>query len=171
LENTYYGEAHIHSAKILCAVEKMTNLLTLPTKLSLHTPFTIGMVATITIAHLSACKFVLDGKELLVARERIRVAMGALETFAKIWPRAKKVVSEVKTVARELLHLSPENRSARPSEDKVLRTTSPYFETALRILIGNPVAYGSDFLSSPDAFGLVNDGVSLGPFIHAAVDG
>lgn len=170
LENIYYSEAYVHTAKILCAIEKMTNLLTLPTKILLHTPFTVCIVATITIAHLSACKFVLDGRELQIARERIRVAMGALETFAEVWPRAKNVLTEVKTIARELLHLSPENRSARSSEDRTSCVSNPYIETALRIG-DNPVAPEADFLSSLDDFGFVDDRFSLGPFFPADGDG
>lgn len=38
--------------------------------------------------------------------------MGALEVFAEIWPRAKKVVGEVKIVARTLLSLEPRPRQA-----------------------------------------------------------
>lgn len=167
LENIPYDEAYVHTAKILCAIEKMTNLLTLPTKMLLHTPFTICMVATITIAHLSACKFVLDGKELQIARERVRAAMGALETFSEVWPRAKKVVTEVKTIARELLHLAPENRLTRPSEDRILRIPNPYVETALRILSEKPSAAEADFLLSLDGFGFVKDTFGLGSFFPA----
>lgn len=85
-------------------------MLTLPIRLARHTPFNICMIATMTIAHLSACKYVFTGDQLKIARERIRVAMGALEVFAEIWPRAKKVVGEVKIVARTLLSLESKPR-------------------------------------------------------------
>lgn len=110
-------DAHIHTAKILRAIERIADMLTLPIRLARHTPFNICMIATMTIAHLSACKHVFTGEQLKVARERIRVAMGALEVFAEIWPRAKKIVCEVKIVARTLLSLEP-----RPCETS---TTSP----------------------------------------------
>jgi hypothetical protein len=100
-------DAHIHTAKILRAIERIADMLTLPIRLARHTPFNICMIATMTIAHLSACKHVFIGEQLKVARERIRVAMGALEVFAEIWPRAKKIVCEVKIVARTLLSLEP----------------------------------------------------------------
>jgi hypothetical protein len=75
------------------------------------------MVATTTIAHLSACKYVLEGEALQVARERIRVAIGALETFSEVWPRGKEVTREVKIVARELLGLAPSSGFRQPIEN------------------------------------------------------
>jgi hypothetical protein len=117
LAAVYYRDAHIHTAKILRSIEKLTDLLTLPTRMAMHTPFTICMVATMTIAHLSACKHVLQGEALKVARERIRVAMGALEIFAEVWPRGRKVVREVKTIARELLSLGLSPGVEKPIEN------------------------------------------------------
>lgn len=93
-------------------------MLTLPVRLARHTPFNICMIATMTVAHLSACKYVFTGEELKVARERIRVAMGALEVFAEIWPRGKKVVGEVKIIARTLLSLEPRPRQSSITSPK-----------------------------------------------------
>jgi hypothetical protein len=143
----------------------MTNLLTLPTEISLHTPFTVYIIATITIAHLSACKFVLKEKELQIARERIRVAMGALESFADIWPRGKKVVADVKTIARELLRLVPENRSALPSEDGTRKSSNPGIQTTFHVPSDKRLPAEPGFLSTPalDSFGFIgeNFGVDL----------
>lgn len=107
LAPVYYRDAHIHTAKIMIAIERMTEMLTLPCRMAVHDPFHICMIAATTIAHLSACKNTLQGEALQIARERIRVAMGALEIFAEVWPRAKEVVKELKTIARELLKLGP----------------------------------------------------------------
>jgi hypothetical protein len=143
----------------------MTNLLTLPTEISLHTPFTVYIIATITIAHLSACKFVLKEKELQIARERIRVAMGALESFADIWPRGKKVVADVKTIARELLRLVPDNRSALPSEDGTRKSSNPGIQTTFHVPSDKRPPAEPGFLSTPalDSFGFIgeNFGVDL----------
>jgi hypothetical protein len=180
VDDVYYGEENVHTAKILAAIERMTNLLTLPTKVSLHTPFTICIVATITIAHLSACKYVLQGEALKTARERIRVAMGALETFAEVWPRGKRVVREVKIIARELLRLSPETAagSAGPSGlssglssgvpsgppsapaalDKTMENPNPY-ETTLRILNDKSSTVEADYFASLDSFCFVGEGL------------
>ncbi|KAF2813113.1 uncharacterized protein BDZ99DRAFT_556435 [Mytilinidion resinicola] len=114
LPPVYYRDAPMHTAKILDAVERLTNMLTLPTTMAKHTPFAICMIASTTIGHLSACKYVLRDKQMKVARERIRVAMGAMETFAEVWPGAKKVVREVKTIARELLGLGQPALTERP---------------------------------------------------------
>jgi hypothetical protein len=111
----------------------MTYLLTLPIKLAVHTPFTIYIVATITIAHLSACKHVLRGKHLQTARERIRVAMGALGTFAEVWPRGKRVLREVKIIARELLELPLDAGSSASSKATKMDIPKPD-EPTLRLL-------------------------------------
>ncbi|KAI5465075.1 hypothetical protein BGZ63DRAFT_440538 [Mariannaea sp. PMI_226] len=140
----YYREAHLHTAKILCAIERMTDLLTLPTDMTLHTPFTICMTATITIAHLSACKFVFKGRELDVARERIRLAIGALESFGEIWPRAKKVVREIKAIARDVLHLGREEKADAFQDDG-----SSSVQTSAGSLSQNPVDE-VDYFSSVD---------------------
>lgn len=89
----------------LQAIERLTNLLTVTSSGSVWSPFIICIIATTTIAHLSACKFVLKGEHLSVARERIRVAMGVLGNFTKVWPGGRRTIREVKTIARELLGL------------------------------------------------------------------
>jgi hypothetical protein len=114
------------------AIERLTEMLTLPGRVAVHTPFTICMIATTTIAHLSACKHVLHGEDLKIARERIRVAMGALEIFAEVWPRGKKVVRDVKTVARELLSLAPSTTAtlSKPLEIQPLpKSVSPHIQS------------------------------------------
>jgi hypothetical protein len=143
LEGIYSQEAHIHTTKILHAIEKMTDLLTLPTDVTLHTPFTICMTATITIAHLSACKYVFKGRQLYIARERVRVAIGALETLGQIWPRAKNVVREIKTIAKELLFVGPEDKVDVPHQ------VSPPIEAVDRLLLENSVPE-PDYFSNID---------------------
>ena len=46
--------------------------------------------------------------------------MGALEVFAEIWPRARKVVGEVKIVARTLLSLEPRPRETLTASPKLV---------------------------------------------------
>ena len=105
LPPVYCRDAPIHTAKILQAAAQLTNILTLPVSIAKQTPFAICMIAATTIVHLSACKHVLRNEKLKLARERIRVAMGALETFAEVWAAAKRIVREVKTIAWEILNL------------------------------------------------------------------
>lgn len=63
----------------------------------------ICMIACCTIAHLVAYKCVLAPHEANVARDRIRVCIGILKPYADIWPRAKKLLRELKIIARVLL--------------------------------------------------------------------
>jgi hypothetical protein len=67
-------------------------------------------IASPTIANLCACQY-LHGDALREARDRIRVGIGALESFAQVWPRANKIVREVKIIARQLLGLGPSKGS------------------------------------------------------------
>jgi hypothetical protein len=46
--------------------------------------------------------------------------MGVLEIFAEVWPRGKKVTREVKTVARELLSLSPASEAGKPITNQLV---------------------------------------------------
>jgi hypothetical protein len=56
--DTIKDEAHIHTAKVFFAIEKLAGLFTLPTRLTEHTRFIICMITVTTIAHLSACRYV-----------------------------------------------------------------------------------------------------------------
>ena len=58
-----------------------------------------------TLAHLAACKCVLQGDALKIARERIRVVMGYLGCLDDVWPLGKRISREIRFIARELLSL------------------------------------------------------------------
>lgn len=55
--------AHVHTSKVLLTIEKLYGLLTLPTSLTTHTPFSICMIANTAIAHLSACRHLYQWNE------------------------------------------------------------------------------------------------------------
>ena len=61
------------------------------------------MIAAVTVSHLSACKYILTGDALSVARERIRASIGTLEVLAEVWGQGKRILWEVKVIAREVL--------------------------------------------------------------------
>jgi hypothetical protein len=109
----YAQEAPRHTAKIIQMTERMTDLLTLPVDLLVHSPFTICKIASPTIALIAACKHVLKGEDIIAARERIRVAIAAIEKFAEVWPRGAKTAKEVKMIARDILGI--ENLRPCPS--------------------------------------------------------
>jgi hypothetical protein len=76
-------EAHIHTAKVLLSIDKLSSLLTLPTRFSEHTPFIICMITLMTIAHLSACRYIFKEPRLSLEREKIRLKMGVLKMLGK----------------------------------------------------------------------------------------
>jgi len=65
------------------------------------------MIACCTIAHLVACMSVMAPDDAKVARSRIRVCIGTLTDYAKVWPRANKVLRELKGIAGVLLRDDP----------------------------------------------------------------
>ena len=67
------------------------------------------MIACCTIAHLVAYKSVLAPNDAKVARSRIRVCIGTLTSYATVWPRASKVLRELKSIAGLLLQNSPDS--------------------------------------------------------------
>ncbi|KAL3466912.1 hypothetical protein BJX64DRAFT_284064 [Aspergillus heterothallicus] len=94
---------NIHTTKVLAAIEKMNALLTLPTRLALHTPFIICMISNTAIAHLSAYKWVYAGPRRPIERERIRLVVAVLKTLSGNWPLGRRTYREVVTIARDIL--------------------------------------------------------------------
>ncbi|KAH8727024.1 hypothetical protein GQ44DRAFT_725776 [Phaeosphaeriaceae sp. PMI808] len=99
------NEAHIHTAKILFSIDKLSTLLTLPTRFSEHTPFIICMVALITIAQLSACRYIYKEPKLAMEREKIRLNMGVLKMMGEVWPSGEREYHTMGIIAREILGL------------------------------------------------------------------
>jgi hypothetical protein len=89
----------------------MVDLLTLPINILKMSPFTVCQIATPTVALISACKNVLHGEEVIAARERIRVAIAAVERFGEVWPRAANTAKELKIIAREIFGIKKLSRS------------------------------------------------------------
>ncbi|KAL2827471.1 hypothetical protein BJY01DRAFT_255690 [Aspergillus pseudoustus] len=104
-------ECQLHTAKVLRAIDQFDDLLTLPTNIATHTPFIICMIANTVIAHLAACRFHYSGHQLKLARERIRLSMGALKVLGEYWPMGLRTYKEVGIVARELLGLKDQQKS------------------------------------------------------------
>lgn len=102
-------DAHIHTSKVLFALEKLNSLLTLPTRLATHTPFMICMISNMTIAHLSACRFHFKEPALQTQRDRIRLTMGVLKMFGEHWKAGKREYRDVGTIARVILDVRDEH--------------------------------------------------------------
>jgi hypothetical protein len=63
------------------------------------------MVTTGTIPFLSACKFLLTGAKLAIAREQIRLTIGCLKSLGEVWAQGAKSVRDIQAIAREVLGL------------------------------------------------------------------
>lgn len=96
---------NVHTARVLRSVETQIRLLTLPARQFHHTPFTTCMVSEGLLALLSACSVYLKGKDLTVARDQIRVALGCLKVLGEVWPRTARNVRQLQTIAQSVLSL------------------------------------------------------------------
>ncbi|RVX71521.1 hypothetical protein B0A52_05093 [Exophiala mesophila] len=97
---------NIHTRRCLKAIEGQVQLMAVPTRPWLHSPFVACMVVTGTISLLSACRFYFTGRRLTIARAQIRMTIGYLKSLAQVWPRAQQSMQEVQVIAREVLMLS-----------------------------------------------------------------
>lgn len=92
----------LHTARTIAAANTISKLITLPTPLIKHTPFFTCFVALASIVHLSACSWLLSGDEAFLAKERIRLGVGALKVMESCWAVAETVAAQVGVVAREV---------------------------------------------------------------------
>lgn len=67
------------------------------------------MIANVTIAHLSACRFVYEGKKLRQCREKIRLTMSVLKRLSEHWTLGKRTYQEIGVISREVLRLTTDN--------------------------------------------------------------
>lgn len=95
----------IHTTRCLASIQSQIKLLTLPKRPFCHSPFVSCMVVTGMLPYLSACRCLLTGKELAVARQQIRLGIGCLRALGSIWTRGAKTVEEIQAIAREILGL------------------------------------------------------------------
>lgn len=63
------------------------------------------MLSEGTLALLSACKFMLNGRELARARDQICMTIGHLRALGQTWPGTAKNVKEIQVIARYVLGL------------------------------------------------------------------
>lgn len=98
---------NVHTVRVLRSVEVQIRLLALPVQEFRHTPFTTCMVSEGTLALLSACVFLLREKDLVTARDQIRMTIGCLKALGEVWPRAARNVRELQTIGQNVLGLQP----------------------------------------------------------------
>jgi hypothetical protein len=75
------------------------------------------MIADLTIAHLSACRYVYTGERLTKRREKIRLTMGTLKNLSEHWAFAKRIYREIGIIARELLSLAKDTPTPSTTVD------------------------------------------------------
>ncbi|KUM58026.1 hypothetical protein ACN42_g9151 [Penicillium freii] len=121
-------ERDLHTVKCTQAINSIDELLTLPTDMKNHSPFIICMIANVTIAHLSACRFIFSGDRRAKSREKIRLTMGTLKRLSEHWTLGKRTYREIGIIARELLSLAKDPPASLAAIDlPVPDPTSPYF--------------------------------------------
>jgi hypothetical protein len=112
---------NVHTTRCILSIEAQIRLLALPMRPFNHTPFGICMIVTGAIPLLSACKFLLKGHKLAVARNQIRFIIGCLKSFAQVWPHGAKSLHEIQEIARLVL-VDTEGEGAETLESRK-RTT------------------------------------------------
>lgn len=123
----------MHSEKLFRAIKKQNQyLVLLPTRTVQLSPFIICTIACCTIVHLVACKVAFDAEETRAARSRIRVTLGTLKHYQDIWPRANRLINELKLIANDLLQAT-----ALGMPLPILNTTLPVLdESTLASMFG-----------------------------------
>lgn len=125
------AESELHTVKCLSAIEQIDQLLTLPTNLHTHTPFLICMVANATIAHLAACRFLLQGEKLATSRDKIRLTMGTLNRLGEYWSLGKRTFQELGIIAREILFLNAGSGSGSVQAEDAASSVESLFDVNL----------------------------------------
>ncbi|KAJ5623843.1 hypothetical protein N7510_000152 [Penicillium lagena] len=115
---------NVHAVRVLRSVEAQIRLLALPVRQFHHTPFVTCMISEGTLALLSACNFLLKGKDMMIARNQIRMTIGCLKELGEVWPRTARNMREIQTIAHHVLGLVSKapSDSAKSSEVPPLST-------------------------------------------------
>ena len=120
------------------------------------------MVSEGTLALLSACRFLLHGKEQEIARGQIRMTIGCLKELGEIWPRTARNVREIQTIVRHVLDFGSKSTETddAPSESNDVRSLSSENERAGTEPEAQASSSGVDDFPSPsfieDLCGLYN---------------
>jgi hypothetical protein len=120
--HTSHKPVALHTARTIAAANNISKLVTLPTPIIKHTPFLTCVITLAAVVHLSACSWLLSGDEGFLAKERIRLGVGALRSLGGVWGVAGSVLKQVKGVAREVFRLKGGGGGQGVvSEEEVLR--------------------------------------------------
>jgi hypothetical protein len=92
-----------HTTKVLKAAREGIGLFTLPGSCIAHSPLLICGVSLTLLAEISACRAKLHGDRHAAARERVRLGLGVLKAYGKVWSVGNRTLTEIQTIAREML--------------------------------------------------------------------
>lgn len=92
-----------HTTRCLSSIQQQVKLLTLPKQPFCHSPFIICMVVMGTLPYFSACTGLLQGSELVVARNQIRLIIGCLNALGDVWKKGASRAREMKAIGKEVL--------------------------------------------------------------------
>ncbi|KAI8939608.1 hypothetical protein NX059_003370 [Plenodomus lindquistii] len=89
-----------HTARVLKAAEILTKLLSIPCAVEKHSILSMTILAQLAAVQVSACNDLLQDYAQSIGRDRIRLIIGCLNSMGTLWPLAKRLVKEARTIAR-----------------------------------------------------------------------
>lgn len=98
---------NVHTARSLRVIEIQTKLLAIPCTIEKHSVFSMCICALIASAQVSACSNLLEDRALSIARDRVRLSIGFLNSMGSIWALGKSMARDVRAVARSVLYIPP----------------------------------------------------------------
>jgi nicotinate-nucleotide pyrophosphorylase (carboxylating) len=113
-----------HTARTLKAAEMHTKLLSIPCTMEKHNVFSMCISAQIATTQISACNNLLEDHALAIARDRVRLSIGYLNTMGSMWALGKAMAKDVRAVARSAISVpsNPVFVELHPTaENEVLR--------------------------------------------------
>lgn len=103
----------VHTARTLKACDMQTKLLAIPCAVEKHNVMIGCIIASIATAQIAACKL-LEDHALAIARDRVRLSIGYLNTLGAIWQTFATMAKEVRFVARSALRELPSTLTSQP---------------------------------------------------------